>query len=441
MKLCGRTGHCGAITLSELVFHAVSEISQLTIIMNPFFKIFNYLRHDKGITLAAAWSFNQLSYAIIYPFIPIYMCEERGLPYGLVSIIFPLLGLATILAPIPCGWLTDRFGHSMMMLAGQILRGAVFFLLAFMVYIKAPFWTFVIALMFNTAVGVAFQVGSDAYLVGIATPEDRPGYYSKIRIGYNIGWALGPMVGAFFADTPFWVFFILTGMLCIAGTIHTWFGCCRDIQKYMPQEKVQKTEIQSNIFYEIIRNRRFLCLMGGTLFLMLLASQLYSTLSIFSTATVKISRQALGSIYSLNGTMVLALQIPLTALLKRLKAPIILQLIGGTLLYTAGYFQLGFAGGALAIAIAVAVVTLGEIVVQPALYTAASSEANQSNAGRMMSVSSLMRGIGYSVGPWIGGILYTSATPVLLWGILSSFALIAALFFSCSEIFKRKKEI
>lgn len=407
-------------------------------IMNPVSKFFSYLCRDKGIALAATWSFNQLSYAIVYPFIPIYMCEERGLPYGLVSIIFPLLGLATILAPVPCGWLTDRFGHSLMMLAGQILRGAIFFVLAFMVYIKAPFWTFVIALMFNTAVGVAFQVGSDAYLVGIAAPDERPGYYSKIRIGYNVGWALGPMAGAFFAETPFWLFFILTGLLCVAGTFHTWFSCCRDTRIHTPQVKQHKTAVQGNIFAEIIRNRRFLFLMAGTLFLMLLTSQLYSTLSIFSTATVNISKKALGSIYSLNGTMVLALQIPLVALLKKLKAPIMLQLISGTLLYSIGYFQLGFAGGAWAITLAVVVVTLGEIIAQPALYTAASSEADQDNAGRMMSVSSLMRGIGFSVGPWIGGILYTHATPVVLWGILSSFALIAAVFFGCSELFKRK---
>ena len=103
-----------------------------------------------------------------------------------------------------------------------------------------------------------------------------------------------------------------------------------------------------------------------------------------------------------------------------------MQLIAGTLLYTAGYFQLGFAGGAIAIAIAVAVVTLGEIVVQPALYTATSSETNSGNAGRMMSVSSFMRGIGYSLGPWIGAQLYARTSSVMLWGILSCFTVISA---------------
>ncbi len=407
--------------------------------MNHFLKIFTSIWQDKGIALAAAWSFNQLAYAIIYPFIPIYMCQERGLPYELVSIIFPLLGVAVIVAPVPCGWLTDRFGHGAMMLAGQMLRGGIFFLLAFMVYIRAPFWWFVAALMFNTAVGVAFQVGSDAYLVTASSPEARPGYYSKIRIGYNVGWALGPMIGAFFAKTPFWVFFILTGLLCVAGTFQTWLCCGCDSGRSGRGEKERTAaEGQGSILKDILCNRRFLCLMAGTLFLMLLASQLYSTLSIFSTDEVKISRQALGAIYSLNGTMVLALQIPLTMLLTRLKVPVMLQLISGTLLYTAGYCQLGFAGGAWAVTVAVAVVTLGEIVVQPALYTAVSCEANRNNAGRMMSVSSLMRGIGYSVGPWIGGILYSRTTPVILWGVLSSFAVAAAVFFGSSDFFKKR---
>ena len=388
-------------------------------------RFFHYLWSDKGISLAAAWAFNQLSYAIIYPFVPIYLCKVRGMDYALVSILFPLLGLAVIAAPVPCGWLTDRFGHSLMMLSGQFLRGMIFFFLAFCVYVKAPFWVFVAALMFNTAVGVAFQVGSDAYLANITSPDERPGYYGKIRIGYNIGWALGPMMGAFFAKTPFWVFFILTGILCMAGTLQTWFCCCRR-NAVVSGHNSSKKEVSTGILKDIFCNRRFMCLMGGTLFLMLLASQLYSTLSIYSSATVGISNKALGSIYSMNGTMVLLLQIPMVALLKKIKMPIMFQLILGALLYTFGYFQLGFAGGAWAIAVAVATVTLGEIIVQPALYTAVSSETTSGNAGRMMSVGSLMRGIGFAAGPWIGGQLYTKASGIMTWSVLSCFALCAA---------------
>ncbi|MBR2344202.1 MAG: MFS transporter [Lentisphaeria bacterium] len=402
-----------------------------------FSKIFTVIRNDKGVALAASWSFNQLAYAIVYPFIPIYLCQERGLPYSMVSMIFPLLGLAVIIAPVPCGWLTDKFGYAVMMLAGQFFRGIIFFLLAFFVYIQAPFWWFVAALMINTAVGTAFQVGSDAYLVVNTVPEKRSEYYSKIRMGYNIGWTVGPMLGAFFAKTPFWAFFILTGMLCMAGTVYTHYCCCR-LQITTYKESYRKTVRNIPAVKLIFGNIRFMLLMLGTLLLMLLVSQLYSTMSVFATGRVGISTGALGTIYSLNGFMVLVLQVPLVALLTRLEVPIQVQLCVGTLLYAAGYFQLGLSGSAVMIAVAVTVLTIGEIITQPALYTSVSQETDPENAGRMMSVSSLMRGIGYSVGPWLGGILFTHASSLVMWSVLSCFALAAAVMFATALCLKRQ---
>ena len=170
--------------------------------------------------------------------------------------------------------------------------------------------------------------------------------------------------------------------------------------------------------------------MLGTLFLMCLASQLYSTLSVFSTTVAGVSREALGSIYSLNGAMVLLLQLPVVEMLKRLKTPVLLQLVAGTLLYVAGYTLLGFSTGAIAVASVVAIITLGEITVQPALYTSIAAETRPDNAGRLFSVYSLMRGIGYSIGPWIGAQLYENCkSPQVMWGVLASFATAATIAF------------
>lgn len=401
----------------------------------------NKILKDKGISLAAAWAFNQLAYAIVYPFIPIYLCNIRGYEYSAVSIIFPLLGLASIAAPVPCGWMTDRFGYSFMMLFGQAARGAVFFILAFLVYIDAPFWLFALLLMLNTAVGSAFQVGSDAYLFRITALKERPSYYSKIRMGYNVGWSIGPMLGAFFSKTPFWLFFIITGILCIAGTIYTEFACCRENRKNSISRQKEERSKDKFSAAEIFGNRSFLLLITGTFFLMLLVSQLYSTLSVYSTKTVGISSKELGMIYSLNGFMVLVLQIPLVALVTAIKMRAASQLLFGVLLYIIGYFQLGFAMNALFIAFSVAVITCGEIIVQPALYTAVSKHTREENAGRMFSVNSLMRGIGYAVGPWIGGQLFARCSPLTLWGSLSLFALISMVFFyfGCGRKIHRKR--
>lgn len=380
-------------------------------------------------SLAAAWSFNQLAYAIVYPFIPLYLSNERGIPYTKVSLIFPLLGLAVILAPIPCGWLTDKFGRNLMMQAGQFGRGIIFLFMALMVFYNAPFWSFAAMLMLNTAVGVAFQVGADAYLADTSTEEERPLFYSWIRMGFNFGWAAGPMLGAFFAQTPFWLFFILTGFLSMAGGVFTQFTCCRDAAAHRSRTKQDAPD--EPVLITIFRNKRFLLLLAGTCLLMCLASQLYSTMSIYSTTRIGISKTALGSIYSLNGFLVLALQIPLIALLKRCRIPLAAQLLLGVLLYAGGFALLGFCSAAWMIACAVAILTLGEIIDQPALFTTVSNETTPANAGRLMASYSLARGVGYAVGPWIGAqLLENTSSNVPLWLLLSTFAVAAALIFA-----------
>lgn len=392
---------------------------------------------DRGFTLAAAWTFNQLAYAIVYPFIPLYLCEERNLSIQTVSLIFPLMGLATILTPPVAGVLTDRLGRNFMMNFGQAARGGVFLILAAMVFFDAPFWLFAAMLMLNTAVGSAFQIGADAYLADITTEAERPGYYGKIRIGYNIGWALGPMLGAFFAKTPFWFFFLLTAFLCFGGTIFTKCTCRAPerIKENSPdsltnRKKQNISPSQSSIFSELFANYCFLLLLTGSFLLYLLASQLYSTFSIYASNTIKISREALGTIFSLNGFIVIVLQLPLTALLTRFKVRLQLQLVLGALLYATGYFAIGGCHGAWGLAGAVFIVTIGEIIVQPALYTSIARETNPENAGRLFSAYSLMRGIGYAVGPWIGAQLYAEiASSQVMWGVLSMFALCAAVVF------------
>lgn len=383
----------------------------------------------KSVTLAAAWSFNQLAYAIVYPFIPIYLSNERGIPYTTVSLIFPLLGLATIIAPMPCGYLADKFGRSFMMLFGQSMRGVIFFILALMVYINAPFWVFAVLLMLNTMVGSAFQVGADAYLVDISTEAERPVFYSHIRMGYNLGWALGPMAGAFFADTPFWSFFIITGLLCMGGTLFTLCNCC---EKSPARNTVyqRRPAVSGGIFKIVLQQEGLLLLLAGALFYFTLSSQLYSTMSVYSVNQVKISKEALGSIYSLNGFMVLLLQVPVTHWLNKvLSVP--KQLLIGIAWYGCGFAALGWANGAWWIAGCVATLTVGEILVQPSLYTVISRNASTDNAGRTMAAFSLARGVGYAVGPYVGAqLMQHSGSPVLLWLTLGSCAAISISIFA-----------
>ena len=178
------------------------------------------------------------------------------------------------------------------------------------------------------------------------------------------------MIGAFFAKTPFWVFFLVTAALCGAGGVFTQLFC-RYPKGFTPPSSGSRGARHSGSVIPIIwKQKRILFMLLGAVMLFSLTSQLYSTLSVYSTKTVGISRGALGAIYSMNGFMVILMQLPTTLALKRMRIALKYQMYAGTLLYIAGYFSLGFCVNAWMIAGSVAILTIGEMIMLPSLYTA-----------------------------------------------------------------------
>ena len=159
----------------------------------------------------------------------------------------------------------------------------------------------------------------------------------------------------------------------------------------------------------------------GSFLLFLLTSQLYSVMSVYGTSVVGISRDALGLIYSLNGFAIITCQMPVTRLLDRFGLLPLRRLVMGAAFYAFGYFTLGFAGNAWMMAVSVFILTIGEAVVQPALYTQISCYAPAGGTGRYMAALELVRGVGYAVGPYLGSVIFQhcSDRPLLMWTLLA----------------------
>ena len=170
-------------------------------------------------------------------------------------------------------------------------------------------------------------------------------------------------------------------------------------------------------------------------------SQLYSTLSVYSTQIVGISKDMLGFVYSINGFTVVFLQIPLTKYIDKFRWNLYPKMIIGAILYGIGYFSLGFAASSIFLMISITIITLGEIIIQPAVYTLVSTIAHPKWIGRYMGILGMMRGVGYAIGPWIGARLFTGMTdkPVVLWSILASFSLVSIIGFIIIHLSVKQK--
>lgn len=379
--------------------------------------------------LAVAWCMSSLAYSIVYPFIPLYLHLNRGLDMATVGLIFPIMGIGIIGGPAIAGILVDHFGRRKILVGGLFWRGIIFILLAIMVMFDSPFYLFAIALMLSSGVGTFFQNASDAYLTDITKTADRPRAYSKIRVGANIGWAFGPMLGAFLATTPFSLLFAITAALCLISALFVWKTCPEIETRAEPQSTANVSVVGGGLSWaRIVQDRPFMATMVLSFVLYLLVSQLYSTLSVYTTGVVGITKNMLGFVYSVNGLTVVLLQIPLTRLLDHSGMSLNVRLVCGAVLYAVGYFTAAFAGVYWHLMISVAILTLGEIMAQPTLYAVVSRMAPRDGVGRYMGVLGLIRGLGFAIGPYIGALLFQkySSTPMMLWGILALFGLGAA---------------
>ena len=128
-------------------------------------------------------------------------------------------------------------------------------------------------------------------------------------------------------------------------------------------------------------------------------------------------------------TVTILFQWPATLLAGRLG--IRRALVVGSLLFALGYFSVGLVPGFSFLLGSMVVITLGEVVFSPTATTAVANMAPEERTGRYMGFFGLAEAIGWSGGPFIGGLLFDAygTTPVLLWGAIAGIGLIAAVGF------------
>jgi MFS family permease len=134
---------------------------------------------------------------------------------------------------------------------------------------------------------------------------------------------------------------------------------------------------------------------------------------------VGLSKTEVGLLYTVNGATVLLLQIPALDLIKRLGIRVTLviaPLVGAT-----GFFLVGQAVGILSGAVAILVITLGEIVFDPSHQTAIAEIADPTRRGRAYGVVGMAQLVGVACGPLFGGALLDSvASHAIIWAAIAA---------------------
>jgi MFS family permease len=386
--------------------------------------------------------FASTGFSIVIPFLALYLHGTRGYPMSAVGLIFFVGALTGAAGQIVGGEWCDRSGRKVVLVWSQLIRSIAFLALGLAVTLHAPFLAFMALTSLSAFAGRMFEPPSGAMIADFTDGERRAEAYGVLRIGGNLGWALGPAIGGFLAALSYAsLFFVAAAVLLFAAIL-----IALKVEETSPRhrkrvdgEPAAAAEIPTvgpvppergfdlSVIGTTLRDRTFLRYCLITLIFFTVMAQLMSTLSVYVVEWARHTKVELGVLYTLNGLMVVFLQFPVVRLLTPFR--LTTAMVAGSLLYVAGYSMMGLGSSFALLAAAMFVVTSGEIVSAPASMNLVANFSSDRLRGRYMGVYGLFNSFGWSIGPLVGGVLLDVATgrSLLLWGPIAGLMLLAAL--------------
>jgi MFS family permease len=370
--------------------------------------------------LSLGWFIAALGFAISIPFLALYFSSELGLTKSQIGLFFVGIAVVRAASQIIGGEISDRVGRYGLILHSQSVRSVSFVFLGMAIGFKWGFWPVAILFGINAIFGSLFMPAVNALVSDMLPPEKRLHGYAVARSASNLGWAVGPAIGGFMATSSYASLFYISALLSLGSLIVFW------LYFTPPAVTANQDRFKFADLLAVKDDRNLATHVGLTLVLYLVVAQLIAPFSLYAVEMAGLSEARLGLLFTLNGLFVVLFQFPITRLLSRLSYTT--QIGAGAALYFVGYGIVGFMGSFWGLAVAIVIVTLGEVTMSPPGLTLTSRLAPEGRTGRYMGIRGFFETVGWSLGPMYGGFFLDTLgdRPVAAWLAISSLALVAA---------------
>jgi MFS family permease len=198
------------------------------------------------------------------------------------------------------------------------------------------------------------------------------------------------------------------------------------IAETLPKKK-RSDESSGEGYGVVLRDRPFMSFIVVFTLLEIGAALTFNLLSVYVNEQYHILEDAYGLLLAINALMVVFFQYGITWLMRRYQPFAVIA--AGSLFYTVGLAGFAFASTFGGFALAMVILTTGELMAMPTATALAANMALPEMRARYMGVLSLTYTIGTGVGPMIGGFLGTVFFPAAIWYAGAGAAFLAAMGF------------
>ncbi len=360
---------------------------------------------------------------MVWPFLTIYASETLSLLMAAVTSLMTFNSISGLVASILAGSLVDYFGRKSIMVFGVFGMALVY-----LSYIFAnEFWQFGLLMFLSGSFSPLYRIGTDAIVADMLPAEERAQAYGFLRMGRNIGVALGPILGGIVLSNSYNIGFIAAALALATYGIITLLFLKETLERKTGEER-ESLRDQFRVMLQAMRNKAFMRMLGSFTLMEICATLMWVILAVYIKQNFGIQEDQYSWIPTTNALMVIFLQVGITRLTSRHDPHRVMPI--GAAFYPLAMLIVAYSTNFWGFLLAMVVMTFGELITAPTATAYVANLAPADQRGRYLGFFGLNWFIALSIGPRGAGILtdkFSIQTPWLVGAVVGVLSVLAFL--------------
>lgn len=352
--------------------------------------------------------------SFLWPLNTIYLHNHLGKSLAVAGLVLMLNAFATVIGNLLGGVLFDKIGGYR-----SILAGAIITLLALIGLTLNHDWPLYVVWLMIIGFGSGLIFPAMYAMAGSVWKEGGRRAFNAVYVAQNLGVALGSALGGLIASFSFDYIFIANTIMYVAFFILVVFTFKSiEVDSFATSSVITEQKPIKN--YRKMYALLVVCI--GYLLCWVGYVQWTSTISAY-TQEIGVSLRQYSLLWTINGALIVLGQPFVNKFIYAFMKKVKIQMIVGMVIFIASFAIAAFASNFAGFLTAMLVLTVGEMLVWPAVPTIASELAPKGREGFYQGIVNSTATAGRMVGPLLGGLLVDS------YGMQMMFMVLAVLFF------------
>jgi MFS family permease len=364
---------------------------------------------------------------LLLPFFALYITDHFGISMTQVGQLFLIWAVSGTLGGFASGAIADKFGRKAIIIFGLIFSAGTSLFIGFANDVRLVFGLAALVGFFSDIGGPA-----QAAMITDLLPEKRHAEGFGIwRVVVNVAAVIGPLLaGLLVTSSEHYIRLFITDAVTSLLTAAIVFLIIPETKPAPKEGRPPESMLQVALGYrKVLSDFVYMAFIFVSISAAVVYAQMNTTMPVYMRDVSNIPPQGYSYLLSLNAAMVVLLQFWMTRKLGPYPPMLVMAL--GVVFYAIGFGMFGFSNSLAFLAVAMVIITLGELIAAPVAQAVAARFAPQDMRGRYLAMFNFSWALPFAIGPYLAGWTWDNVAPQWIWygaivvGLFSAFGYLA----------------